>query len=44
MIRVKKILELKPQQEPHVRKVTEMKEVLKTIKGVPDYIELEKNI
>lgn len=44
MIEVKKILELQPQQEPHVRKVTEMKEVLETIKGVPDYIELEKNI
>lgn len=44
MIEVKKILVIEPRQEPHIRTVKGMKEVLNRIKSIPDYIELEKNI
>ena len=40
MIEVKKILVIEPRQEPHIRTVKGMKEVLNRIKSVPDYIEL----
>ena len=44
MIEIKKILEIQPQKEAHIKKVDTMQEVLDIIEGASDYIEVEKNI